>query len=296
MSGRAPRGAPRRAAACGALSLLVAAAALAQTPATHPVTVVATATGLTVPAQIPAGPVLFTFTNRARRVVGAQLLAVLGGHSADEAARLLVGGGQPPPWILPAGGVGPLAPGLSAGVLQTVAAGTYVIASMLPDSDGVAQFQRGYVVGLRAAGQARFAQGGADAVAVLRVGRAFVFQRLAVQNGRRVELQSRMRSAPIRPGDRVIEVDTRSSAPHEFALVKMDQSVQLRRWPQWIAGGQRGPAPGIAAGGAAMSPPTALFWLKVHLEPGTYWLLCTAIHSSGRRGFETGEYAQFLVR
>ena len=125
---------------------------------------------------------------------------------------------------------------------------------------------------------------------------AFRFQRVAMQDGRRLELFGRLGGTAVTPGERMIEVSIVGTYAHEIQVVKMGGTVLLRRWAEWLAGGQRGPAPGVAVGGAAVTPQSGTFWLRVTLEPGTYRLLCTLPHREGFRGFQTGEFAEFVVR
>ena len=284
-------------AAVTAVTAVTAVAAGAQQPPPTPrvVTVTATAVGLEAPAEVPAGPVTIVLVNRARSVVEAQLLAVQGGHTPDEAVRLLQGGAPRPDWLAAAGGVGPLAPGLGAAVTQTLPPGEYLVLSMLPDSTRLPQYRRGYLTVLQATGRADVAARVDGAVAELAVGTSFRFQRVQTLGGRRVILSGRQRSAPIAPGDHAIEITYGPLATHQVALVRVDSALILRRYADWLAGGQRGPAPGRAWGGVALTPPGRQLWLRARLESGTYWLICTAAHG-GRRGFEIGEYAQFVVR
>jgi len=281
-----------------ALLLGAADRALAQTAASAPrvFAITATATRFEAPAEVAAGPVTFTLVNRARVAVEAQLLAVRDDHTPAEAIELLLAGQPRPDWIVAAGGVGPLAPGLRAGVTQSLPPGSYVVLSLLPDTARVPQYRRGYITGFRATGRGVLARED-SIVAELNVGSRFQFLRISYRNGRRISLGGRELSlaTPILRGERALEVNIGQGQSHQIALVRMDSSVVLRHYVAWLAGGQRGRAPGRPWGGVAVTPPGRQVWIRARLEPGTYWLLCTAPHGA-RRGFETGEYTQFVVR
>lgn len=291
----------RRCAPLGA-ALLVALSSATRAGATPPgpprITVTATAAGLSVPATAPAGTLIISLANHAGRVVNAQLLAVLQNHTAEEAIAALTTAGRRPEWVVAAGGVGPLASGRTAAVEQRLPVGEYVLLSTLADSDGVAQYRRGFIAGFRTEGPVIVNERAAyvDAMATLSVGAAFRFQRVAMSDGRRFELYGRQRGTAVTPGERVIEVTTGGAFAHEIQVIKMDETGLPRAWADWLAGGQRGPAPAVAVGGAGVVPQGRMLWLRVNVEPGTYWLLCTIPHREGQRGFQTGEYAQFVVR
>jgi hypothetical protein len=287
-----------RLAPLGLAALLVAAVATSAAATPPTLVVTATATGFTVAPNAPAGTLIITLTNRAGRVMSAQLLAVLQNHTALEAIASLTSTGRRPDWVVAAGGVGPLAHGRSASVEERLTPGEYVLLSTLADSDGTAQYRRGYIAGFRATGAVKVDERAAyvAAVGTLSAGAAFRFQRVAMRDGRRFELYGRQRGTAVSPGERVIEVTTAGAYAHEVMVVRMDESVLVRRWSDWLAGGQRGPAPGVAVGGSGVIPQGRTFWLRVMLEPGTYWLLCTLPHREGLHGFQTGEYAQFVVR
>jgi hypothetical protein len=279
--------------------LLLAAAAAAHAQgapgAPRTVTVTADARGrLVVAPSIPSGPVTLQLVNRAGRAVSAQLYAVREDHTAAEAAALIAAGGRFPEWIAPAGGVGPVAAGGTAGVTHSLPPGAFVVASTVPDSTGMTQARRGAVTTFTAAGTATFATVPGVSL-VVQAGRTFRTARVAERGGRRIELVGTDRGRPLTHGDQVIELETTGGNAHEVVLVRMDSTATLRQYAEWFARGQRGRGPGRPAGGAGLLSPGRKVWLRVRLEPGTYWLYCATSHG-GRHGWETAEYVQIAVR
>jgi hypothetical protein len=281
-------------------ALLLAAAAGAAhaqgapgTPRT--VTVTATPGRLAVAESVAAGPVTFQLVNRTTSAVSAQLLAVREDHTPADAARLVASGQRFPDWIVPAGGVGPVAPGGTMAVTHSLPPGGYVLASTVPDSGGALQLRRGYVAGFRAAGPSSFATVPGVSMVVMASRNSLRMIRVEEQGGRRIELVGPYRARPLQRGEQIIEIETGGGTAHELVLVRMDSTALLRAYVGWFAGGQRGRGPGRPAGGVGLLPSGRKVWLRPRLEPGTYWLYCTATHG-GRRGWELGEYVQIAVR
>jgi len=262
-----------------------------------PLTVTATPGRLAMSAEsVAAGPVTLTLQNRSRTAVSAQLLVVRSDHDPAEVVRLINASQPLPEWVSAAGGVGAVAAGASAGVTFALNPGRYVVLSTVPDSTGVLQYRHGYVTSFRAVG----ARGGAGAqgvsLAIVVSNAGFRVSRVEEANGERFELLGRSRGRPLSRGEQIIEIETTGNFAHEVLIARMDSTAMLRQYVSWLGGGQRGPGPGRPAGGIALTPPGRLSWIRVRLEPGTYWVYCNAIHQGGRRGYETGEYTQVAVR
>jgi len=285
----------------GLLLCAAASAARAQgaPAAPRPVTVTITATPgrLAVSADsVAAGPVTLTLQNRAGTIVSAQLLAVRNDHTPADAARLIAAGQPLPEWIGPAGGVGNVAPGASAGVTFAMPPGGYVIASTVTDSTGMPQYRRGYTVTLQATGRRQDASVPGVSLAIVAGNAGFRISRVEERNGERFELLGRARGRALSHGDQILEIETQGSVAHEVEIVRMDSTAMLRQYVNWMARGQRGRAPGRPAGGVGVLPPGRKVWMRVRLEPGSYWIYCNAVHRAGMRGYETGEYTQIAVR
>ncbi len=281
-----------------AILLLAAGAAHAQGTA-RTFTIVATPGRLTIPASVAAGPVTFVLQNRTDAVVSAQLMAVRDDHTPEQAVAQLTSGAPRAEWILPSGGVGPLVQGGSASVTHVLRPGGYVLLSTVKDADGVAQSGRGSIAPFRVTGtpwtDPTAAVTGVTASIAVGAG-TFRLRRVAERDGRLIEWVGRPRGLALPRGDLIIEVETAGGSAHEIAMVRMDPDVSLRQYTRWLDGGQRGTAPGRPLGGAGVLPGGSKVWLHARLERGTYWFYCNSVHRGGRRGWETGEYAQTAVR
>jgi hypothetical protein len=86
---------------------------------------------LSVPESVKGGVAEITFTNSAKGRHGAQLIAVEGDQTPQQALAAGNGWGQNgkplPDWLIPAGGVGSVASGKSASVTQELAPGRYLV-------------------------------------------------------------------------------------------------------------------------------------------------------------------------
>ena len=86
---------------------------------------------LSVPESVKGGVVEITFTNSAKGRHGAQLIAVEGDQTPQQALAAGNGWGQNgkplPDWLIPAGGVGSVPTGKSASVTQELAPGRYLV-------------------------------------------------------------------------------------------------------------------------------------------------------------------------
>ncbi len=86
---------------------------------------------LSVPKSVKGGVVEITFTNSAKGRHGAQLIAVEGDQTPQQALAAGNGWGQNgkplPDWLIPAGGVGSVPTGKSASVTQELPAGRYLV-------------------------------------------------------------------------------------------------------------------------------------------------------------------------
>lgn len=290
----------RRLAPAGALLLVALSAARTAAAQTRPPTLMLTASpsGFSAPASAPAGTLIIALNNRSGRVVSAQLMAVLEGHTAQQAIAALTSSGRRPDWVVAAGGIGPLAAARTAAIEQRLPAGEFVLASTVADTDGVPQFRRGYIAGFHTTGAVTVneREAYAAATATLTIGASFRFQRVAFQDGRRIEMFGGVRGSPMAPGEDVIEVTPSGIYSHEIMVVKMDEGTLLRRYVDWFEGGRQGTPLGVPVGGAGVLPPGRTAWLRIPLEPGTYRVLCTLLHREGARGYQTGEYSEFLVR
>lgn len=83
----------------------------------------------TAPTSVKGGLVKLTLANNGKRPHGAQLVSLSGGHSAQEALKVIgSNSNKTPSWIRAEGGIGQVAPGASASATVNLTPGKYVLA------------------------------------------------------------------------------------------------------------------------------------------------------------------------
>jgi plastocyanin len=81
-------------------------------------------------------------------------------------------------------------------------------------------------------------------------------------------------SKPIQAGTRTIRIVNTATQSHEVVFGKLAPGKTLKQALQWLDGGQHGPAPVIAMGGASGLAQGKSQTVRLTFEPGTYVLLC----------------------
>ncbi len=288
-----PAGPGRGRAARGALAAVLAAA-LAGPLAAQDATVTIVAfndSTLQATREAPAGLVRFRFTNRSRDVQNMQLVAVAGGRSAEEAVAAMRAG-VVPDWLALAGGVGPLAPGLTASVSLLLPAGTYLLAGTLPGADGLPRHRRGLLAVVTLTGTPRRDAVLATDGIVSVTDAGFRMLRIMVRGGREQVLDPRLSTLPTRPGERIYRVENAGRLTHELVVLRAETPQAMREW----ADGRHLAAGVVPVGGIAQQPPGQRAWAHVRLEAGSYFLFCAIRHRAGLPGYQTGEVVQLVVR
>lgn len=83
----------------------------------------------TAPTSVKGGLVKLTLANRGKRPHGAQLANISGGHTAQEALKVIgSNSNKTPSWIRAEGGIGQVAPGKSASATVNLTPGKYLLA------------------------------------------------------------------------------------------------------------------------------------------------------------------------
>ncbi len=276
---------------CAAAASVLLAAPLAAQNAT--VTIVAF-NDSTVQATraAEAGLVRFRFTNRSRDIQNMEVVAVADGHTAEEAERVLRAG-RTTDWMVLAGGIGPLAPGLTASVSLLLPPGAYVLAGTLPGADGQPRYRSGMLTSVVVTGRSPQDDPAMAADGLLSISDiGFRMQRFIVRGGREQLLDARLSTQPTRPGERVFRVENAGRSVHEVVILRAETPQALRNW----ADGQPLPERSVALGGLSALPPGRRAWVQARLETGNYYLFCSIRHRSGVPGYQTGELVQLVVR
>jgi hypothetical protein len=266
-------------------------------PPTRDVAFTATDIGLTGPDSVAADLVNVKLVNRGHEIHQIRFfLVTTAPRTAREAVDSLRQSGRLPGWLnLPAGGVGPVAPGQTGVVIQRLQPGQYVVLDDLLGHDAVVWARKGLARALVVRGSASNVQPMVTASAGLLVGNAFRFGTMLNRRGENVLLEGRNRLSTLHPGDNIIQIEN-LGASRSIVLLKTDSPTGMRRFSQWLETGAGDPG-GAIAGGVPNSRIGGRVYLRVRMEHGTYFIFCPQTNPQTRlRGFETGEFAQFIVR
>jgi uncharacterized cupredoxin-like copper-binding protein len=102
----------------------------------------ATDQGIEAPQSIEAGLVEITFTNSGKRPHEAQLIRLEGGHTPEQALKVVTGDSQRiPDWIVGGGGVGTTKPGATGTATQILDPGSYAIVDTQTDKPASATLE-----------------------------------------------------------------------------------------------------------------------------------------------------------
>ena len=267
-----------------------------QRPVTHDLTIVIGDSLIRAPTLFDAGHVILKVTNTGKHFHQVALMLVPRGRSAAEDLRTLRTTGRMPGGLTASGGLGPLPPGQSASVLMRVPPGEYLLLCTLNGPGGDQWFKQGMATSIVAqgVGESRFAY--EDAASGLLVSEArFRFGNTTHQGDRLVLFEGRNRLTEVIRGPQTIQIENAGGVPHSVVLIKSETPEVMRAYIAWVDG--RGPAPDIIGGVPALPVGGAREYLRVNLTQGSYVLFCPQFHPrTGLRGYETGEFSQFVAR
>ena len=228
------------------------------------ITIVAGAEGLTAPAQTAAGLTTITFENKTAEPHAIRLVRLAAPHTVDDLAAFLKTGGAPPAWLQTAGGIAPLAPGLSEEFSAMLTAGSYAVV------DG----ERFAPLRVENAPTTLPAIKGDIEVRVFDHGFQF--------------------GAPIEGPRPMWHLRNAGTEPHQALLVRLTEGMTEFAVRNWITNGMRGPAPGDPRGGVLELPINGEAWFRVDLPAGRYVLLCGELEQEGRH-FDLGMIYRFTI-
>ncbi|MEZ4658154.1 MAG: hypothetical protein R2911_11320 [Caldilineaceae bacterium] len=262
------------------------AAAVAEAPSLHQLSVTANGTGYEAPAEAAAGWTTISLANQSDEMRQASLLRFAEGKTLDDLMALMQSGDVAgiPEWLIPVGGPVGVLPGMNGAVALNLTAGDYIMLDAAPDAGGVPGFAKGYLAPLHVtASTAATAEPVADLTVTL-ADYAFVFEEASMAAGRHtIRLEN---SGP--------------QEPHEIAIVKLAQGATLQDFMAAISGeGPVGPPPGMSIGGSGPIAISEAAYVDVELEAGaTYGLVCflPSAHNHGQPHFMLGMMREFTVQ
>jgi hypothetical protein len=258
------------------LALALALLAPQSSPGPGPIRIQATDEALALPEHIPSGLSLFTLENRGTVPHAVRFVRLADGHTIQDYKAWRESGQPIPPWLMTAGGIGAVGPGLSADYITSLAAGAYVVLCDYPSPDGSSHDDKGTATALRVE---------ADASG-LTPPEADVTLRLH-DHGFQL-------SAPMSPGRLLFHVLNGGTEPHQALIVRLPDGANEWQERGWFNGGSKGARPGQPIGGIVELAADADAWFRVELTPGRYLLLCTMEEEDGRH-FELGMIYRFTI-
>ena len=235
--------------------------AMADPPTPTVVTVRALDFRFEAPASVPAGTVTFRLKNDGREAHHLWIVQLKDGKKpADfiEATKVWGSNLKMPPWAVDVGGPNSASPGERAEGTVTLEPGTYMLVCWVPSSNGVIHVMRGMVQPLRVLARRGAAPEEPTATTNLVLDDySFTF------------------SKPLSAGQQIVRVENRATTQsHEVVIARLLPGRTMLQAVLWLNGGQAGPSPVEAIGGASGLATGRQMYLNLDLKPGTYVLLC----------------------
>jgi len=238
-------------------TLLIAAAALATSPAPASRTVVVTTTdyNFAMPDTIAAGQVAFRIENRGHEAHHLTLVRLDQGHSLADLLAAFRAGGPPPTWAVFVGGPNAVDPGgTSLSTTVNLQSGNYAAICIIPSADGVPHLMKGMSKAVTVKGTARTpALAAPDTITLTDY--AYTFSRA------------------LTPGTHRVVVRNTGTQPHELAIARPAPGKHAADVAQWTEHMQ-GPPPGHFLGGVSPLAPGQNNVLTLTLDRGSYAFLC----------------------
>jgi uncharacterized cupredoxin-like copper-binding protein len=236
----------------------------------------------TAPAAINAGWVRIRLTNSGQEPHHVQFLRLNDGATFVQFQEALQQGEGPAMALVSqVGGVGAVAPGLSAQAVLNLPAGDYVILCFVPSpADGMPHFAKGMIMTTRveSAGSTAAAEPEAALTVTLR---DFMF----------------VMPDSLPAGKTAIRVINEGPEPHEFNLLRLADGKTVDDVTAYLAAPD-GPPPFSPVGGMNGLDVGAVGYIEFDLEPGTYVAICNipSPKAEGHPHFALGMIKSFTVQ
>lgn len=258
------------------------------------VNLVITDSTVRVPMAITSGHVTIRLTNRGRGPHQLQFLRLAQGRDTAEARAFLIANHAMPSWATSVGGIGPVLPGETVTATALMAPGDYLMVDGLPAPNGVPYFQNGVEATTRTTGAPTRDLPNLPAThGILITDRYARFGNLQRSGTTYRLMENRDRITSVERGDLTVRVEAMGSVTHGLVLLRGDPA-DIRAYVRWASG--RGNAPVIVSGIPVLTPGSRAF-LQLRLRAGSYVAFCPVVHArTGMRGFETGEFVQFVAQ
>lgn len=230
-----------------------------------------------LPARVRSGLVRFQFENRGREPHYLRLMRIGDRKHREDVVEWRKQRTPMPPWLVPAGGVGTVAPGLITTAWLRLAPGHYLALCGHPSPDGTSHVDKGMMK--------EFEVSGSDS------GRP-------PSAARTLELQDSAFALdpPAVAGSETWRVSNRGTHVHQALLIRLPRNVTAESELAWFRNGSRGPRPGQPIGGIIELQPGGEAWFTATLKQGDYLLLCGIPFASGARHFDHGMTRVFSIK
>jgi len=246
--------------------------------------------------EVAAGHVVLHVENSSARPHQVALWLVPRGRTRQVLMDSMRVTGRPPQGLIPFGGIGPLPAGQKGSMLMRLAPGEYIVYCTLNGTDGDAWFKHGVVAALDVTGESTLDLPYETAYGGIQITDARIAFGATIKTGdRRLMSEGMRRRGWIVAGQQSLQVESFAGPGHAMVLIKSNDPAQMARYAAWQDG--RGGTPPNLVSGLPAVPPGQRVYLRVNLTPGGHILFCPIRHArTGLRGYETGEFTQFLVR
>ncbi len=220
------------------------------------VTIITREFAFLAPDTLEAGPVSIRLVNEGNQLHHVWLMRMDGGHTIDETFAAFKATGKLPPWAKEFGGPNtPRPAGGESNATVVLEAGSYVMACLIPGTDGVPHLMKGMIRPLTVIpARSPAAPPKADVVVTLE-DFAFTFSR------------------SLEPGKQTIEIRNAGHQSHELVLVKLVPGKTARDVIASIEDRDAEQA-GVPIGGVTPMSVGERNWITVDLEAGSYALIC----------------------
>jgi len=212
------------------------------------------------PDSIAAGVITFKLVSVGPELHHVQLARLEQGKTIADFEAAIKNPGPPPAWVTFVGGPNASIPDGQhpTTVTATLSPGNYVMLCIIPSPDGSVHLAKGMYRGFRVTAGSGVVQAGepmADAVLTL--------------YDYNFDLDK-----PLKAGKRTILIKNTATQWHEAFLAKLPPNTPVNAFPEWVAGGMKGPPPIVPEGGIVALNPGFTNVLTVDLEAGDYVLYC----------------------
>lgn len=218
-----------------------------------------------VQPSVPAGTLEFRFENRGKEIHHLWLVRLEHGRTFNDFLKTMDAPNPPtlPSWAVDVGGLNDLSPGMTASATLTLEPGDYAIACYTPAPDGRSHATHGMFKELVVT---RSGVAGVSDVSRAAEPSADVTLKLTDYA---FDL-----SKPIESGENIIRVQNDGQQSHEVILGVLPPDKSMSDALEWFNGGQHGPAPLLAIGGASGLAAGRHEFITLDFAPGRYVMFC----------------------